>query len=194
MNIVEKYTQVYWSPFLIWVFMWINAIKDAALFVDWPDCVFFKVDYLYKTHDLNSSLKEASIDTKIYFSWVMPNKMIRWYDYKIKRKLWFIAHNNKFNLWIVTCMPVTWLLATQYNNLFEGFNKDFLFIPSLTDQFRIDWYSTLLKWLAKFIKLDNNKIKKKLNVSIVWFLFDRNEWDCLWNLDEIKILILLLLI
>lgn len=190
MDIIEKYTQIYWSPFLAWVFMWVNAMKDVALFVDGPDCVFYKADILYKTHDLNSLIKDASINTKLYFSWVMPNKMIRWYDNQIKRKLWFIAENDKFNLWIVTCMPVTWLLATQYNNLFDDFNKDFLFVPSFTDKFRIDWYWTLLKSLADFIKFE--KKKKKLHIWIVWFLFDRNEWDCIWNLNEIKRILSLL--
>ncbi len=186
MDIIEKYTQIYGSPFLTWVFMWVNAIKDVALFVDGPDCIFYKADMLYKTHDLWSSLKQASIDTKLYFSWVMPNKMVRWYDEDIKRKLSFIEENSKFNLWVVTCMPVTWLLATQYDNIYGDLNKDFIFVPSHTDKFRLDWYSIFLKELAKYIKLDEKKEKKKLNVSIIWYLFDRNEWDCIWNLEEIK--------
>ncbi len=185
-NILEKYSELYWSPFLTWVFMWINAIKDVALFVDWPDCVFYKADMLYKTHDLFSDLKQPNINTKLYFSWVMPNKMIRGYDEKIKRKLQLIEQNKKFNLWVVTCMPVTWLLATQYNNLYDDFLKDFIFVPSYTDKFRIDWYSLLLRELAKKIKLNTDKKKKKHNISIIWYLFDRNEWDCIGNIEEIK--------
>jgi len=191
-NILEKYSELYWSPFLTWVFMWINAIKDAALFVDWPDCVFYKADMLYKTHDLHSNLKLPNINTKLYFSWVMPNKMIRGYDEKIKRKLWFIEQNKNFNLWVVTCMPVTWLLATQYNNLYNDFSKDFIFVPSYTDKFWIDWYSLLLRELAKKIKLNTDKKKKKYNISIIWYIFDRNEWDCLWNIEEIKRILLLI--
>jgi len=185
-DLIKKYSKLYWSPFLAWVFMWVNAIKDSALFIDGPDCIFYKADMLYKTHDLCSELKQASIDTKLYFSWVMPNKMVRWYDDKIKRKLWFINENPKFNLWVVTCMPVTALLATQYNNIYWDFNKEFMFVPSFTDKFRIDWYSIFLKELAKTVKLDNNTDKKKLNVSIIWYLFDRNEGDCIWNIEEIK--------
>lgn len=186
MNIIEKYSQIYGSPFLTWVFMWVNAIKDVALFVDWPDCIFYKADMLYKTHDLFSDLKQASIDTKLYFSWAMPNKMVRSYDDDIKRKLSLIADNPKFNLWVITCMPVTGLLATQYDNIYRDLDKDFIFVPSHTDKFRLDWYSIFLKELAKYIKLDKNKEKKKFNVSIVWYLFDRNEWDCIWNIEEIK--------
>lgn len=186
MDIIWKYSQIYGSPFLVWVFMWVNAIKDVALFVDWPDCVFYKADMLYKTHDLFSDLKQASIDTKLYFSGVMPNKMVRGYNEDIKRKLSLISENPKFNLWIITCMPVTWLLATQYDNIYYDLIKDFIFIPSYTDKFRIDWYSIFIKELAKYMKIDETKEKKRLNISIVWYLFDRNEWDCIWNIEEIK--------
>lgn len=192
MDIIEKYSQIYASPFLTWIFMWVNAIEDVALFVDWPDCIFYKADMLYKTHDLFSTLKDSSIDTKLYFSWIMPNKMIRWYDEDIKRKLSFIEKNKKFNLWIITCMPVTWLLANQYENIYSELKKDFIFIPSKTDKFRIDWYSYLLRELAKNIKINEKKEKKKKSISIIGYLFDRNEGDCIWNIEEIKRLLNLL--
>lgn len=186
MDVIEKYSQVYWSPFLVWVFLWVNAIKDVALYVDWPDCIFYKADFIYKTHDLNSKLKAPSIDSKLYFSWVMPNKMVREYDNKIKRKLTFIEKNSKFKLWVITCMPVTWLLATQYSNIYSDLEKDFIFVPSYTDKYRLDWYSIFLRELAKYIKIDKNKEKLKLNISIVWFMYDRDEWDCNGNIEEIK--------
>jgi len=186
MNLVEKYSQIFWSPFLTGVFMWVNAISDSALYVDWPDCIFWKSDFIYKTHDLFSELKDPSINTKLYFSWVMPNKMIRWYDNKIKRKISFIDENKKFNLWVVTCMPVTWLLAVQYNMLYDDFKTNFIYIPSFTDKFWIDGYSIFLKELAKSIQVDKTVEKKKLNISLIWFLFDRNEWDCKGNIVEIK--------
>jgi hypothetical protein len=48
--------------------MAVNAIRDVALFVDGPDCNFFRVDMIYKTHDLFSTLKQPSINTRLYFS------------------------------------------------------------------------------------------------------------------------------
>jgi len=183
---IEKYTQIYGSPFLTWVFMWVNAIKDVALYVDWPDCVFYKSDLIYKTHDLGSELKSPSMDTKLYFSWVMPNKMVRWYDDKIKRKLSFIEENPNFNLGVVTCMPVTWLLATQYDSIYRDFQTNFIFVPSFTDKFWLDGYSVFLKELSKGIEFNANKKKLKNHISIIWFLFDRNEWDTCGNIEEIR--------
>jgi len=185
-DLVEKYEQLYWSPFLTWIYMWVNAIKDSALFIDAPDCVFYKADMLYKTHDLYSELKKPSINTKLYFSWVMPNRMVNWYDDKMKSKLSLIDKNSNFNLGVVTCMPVTWLLWVQYNNIYWDFEKDFLFVPSFTDKFRIDGYTIFLKELAKKIFLDTTKVKKNKNISIIWYLYDRNEGDCIWNIEEIK--------
>jgi len=183
---IDKYSPLFGSPFLVWVFMWVNAIDDVALYVDWPDCNFYRVDMLYKTHDLWSTLKKPSIDTRLYFSWVMPNKMITWYDDKIEHKLKFIEKNDSFKMWIITSMPVTSLLWIQYNSIFSDFKKPFIYVPSYTDKFRIDWYNILLKELSKNVELNTTKEKKKNNISLIWYLFDRNEWDCLWNINEIK--------
>ncbi|MDD3302448.1 MAG: nitrogenase component 1 [Candidatus Gracilibacteria bacterium] len=186
MDLIEKYSQIYGSPFLTGIFMGVNALEDVALFVDGPDCVFYKADMIYKTHDLFSKLKDASIDTKIYFSGIMPNKIVRGYDDEIKRKLTFIEKNNNFTLGIVTCMPVTGLIANQYENIYCDMQKDFIFIPSKTDKFRLDGYGDLLKELAKYIKLDETKIKNKFGISIIGYLYDRNEGDCRGNIEEIK--------
>ncbi|PIQ11820.1 hypothetical protein COW68_01805 [Candidatus Gracilibacteria bacterium CG18_big_fil_WC_8_21_14_2_50_38_16] len=191
-KIIEKYSQLYGSPFLSGIMMGVNAIKDSALYVDGPDCVFYKADMLFKTHDMCSNLKTPSIDTRLYFSGVMPNKMIRGYDDKIGRKLGFIEDNPKFNLGVVTCMPVTGLLAIHYANIFSDFTKDFLFVPSFTDKFWIDGYSIFLKELAKKIDIDTTKEKQEKHISIIGFLFDRNEGDVIGNIEEIKRILSLL--
>jgi nitrogenase molybdenum-iron protein alpha/beta subunit len=183
---LKKYQDYFASPYLVWVFMWVNAIKDIALFVDGPDCNFFRVDIIYKTHDLFSTLKEPSINTRLYFSWVMPNKMVLWYEDKIKRKISFIEKNDKFKLWIITNMPVTSLLGIQYDWIIKDFKKQYLIVPSYTDKFWIDWYSLFLREIAKKIDLNNNSQKKKKSISIIWYLFDRNEWDNFWNIEELK--------
>ncbi len=182
----KKYKDYFASPYLVWVFMWVNAIKDIALFVDGPDCNFFRVDMIYKTHDLFSILKDSSINTRLYFSWVMPNKMVLWYEDKIKRKIWFIEKNNKFQLGVITNMPVTSLLGIQYDWIIIDFNKKYLIVPSYTDKFWIDWYSLFLREIAKKIDLENKKQKTQKSISIIWYLFDRNEWDNFWNIEELK--------
>lgn len=185
MDLIKKYSELYAWPFLSWIFMWVNAIKDVALFVDWPDCIFYKSDLIYKTHDLFSNLKTPNIDTKLYFSWAMPNKMVLWYEEDIRRKLWNIVNNKKINQWFITNMPVTWLLAVQYDNIYDDLDKNFIYIPSFTDKFRIDWYQIFLKEIAKNIEIKNTE-KNKNSFALIWYLFDRNEWDNLWNISELR--------
>jgi nitrogenase molybdenum-iron protein alpha/beta subunit len=48
----------------------------------------------------------------------------------------------------------------------------------------LDWYAEILLWLAKWLNLQNVE-KKEKTVSIVWNLFDRHEWDCIWNIEEL---------
>ena len=191
-NLTKKYSNYFASPYLVWVFMGVNAIKDIALFVDGPDCNFFRVDMIYKTHDLYSTLKAPSIDTRLYFSGVMPNKMVLGYEDKIKRKLWFIEKNDNFKLWVITNMPVTSLLGIQYDSIIKDLKKDYLIVPSYTDKFWIDWYSLFLREIAKKLDLQENIQKQNKWISIIWYLFDRNEGDNFWNIEELKRLMTLI--
>ena len=185
-NLLKKYANYFASPYLVWIFMAVNAIKDVALFVDGPDCNFFRVDMIYKTHDLFSTLKQPSINTRLYFSWVMPNKMVLGYENTIKRKLEFIEKNDNFKLGVIANMPVTSLLWIQYDWIVKNFKKKFLIVPTYPDKFRIDWYSLFLRQLARQIELNENLPKEKKSISIVGYLFDRNEGDNLGNIEEVK--------
>jgi hypothetical protein len=130
---------------------------------------------IYKTHDLFSTLKQPSINTRLYFSWVMPNKMVLWYENTIKRKLEFIEKNDNFKIGVIANMPVTSLLWIQYDWIVKDFKKKFLIVPTYPDKFRIDWYSLFLRQLAKQIELNENLPKEKNSISIIGYLFDRNE-------------------
>ena len=43
-------------PFMHGLYLGINAVRDAYLLVDGPNCSFFKAEHIHGGHDFNSTL------------------------------------------------------------------------------------------------------------------------------------------
>jgi len=177
--------------YLHWVLLWINAISDSYLWVDSPDCFFYKVDYIFWNHDLNSTLKRANWVHRFNSTVSHADKVIWNNNDKFTKELISFASNEFIKLLFVTSMPMAQIIWTDYQMIIdeaikESNNKDIFNIPSRSmTSCWLDWYSDLLFSLAKNIDISNSKPNKK-KVAIVWNLFDRNEWDCIWNIKELK--------
>ncbi len=176
--------------YLNWVLVWINAISDSFLWVDSPDCFFFKVDHVFGNHDLNSTLKRADSMHRFLTTVSDVDKVIWNNNSELEESLYKIANNANTKLLFVSSMPMAQIIGVDYslliNNVIERTKKDIFHIPSrsMTGSW-LDWYSDLLFSLAKNIDISwANPVKN--SVAIVWNLFDRNEWDCIWNIEELK--------
>lgn len=183
-------TTNYEVSYLLWVLLWVNAIQDAYLWIDSPDCFFFKTDFIHWNHDINSTLRKADWFHRVLAT-ITDVKNIVWnrmdfFKETIERLLSF--EENKITFF--TTMPMAQLVWYDYewlvNAVKSKYNKSTYFINSRSMSWCwLDWYSDLLNSLAKNIPLNWKKIKKN-TVWIVWNLFDRNEWDCIWNIDQLK--------
>lgn len=176
--------------YLNWVLLWVNAIQDSYLWVDSPDCFFFKVDHIQWNHDLNSSLRKANWEHKILATIADVNNVIWNRNDKIEQTLLEMTKKDFVKQIFVSSMPMNQLVWVDYNSLISNVqiktDKPIFNIPSRSmTSCWIDWYSDLLFSVAKNIDIDWWK-KIKNSVAIIWNLFDRNEWDCLWNIDELK--------
>ena len=172
------------------ILLWINAINDSYLWIDSPDCFFFKVDIIYWNHDLNSNLKMANWEHRI-FTTISDVDNVIW-----NRNDLFIETLNRLvnreivKLCFVSSMPMSQLIWVDYdwiiNDVKKGINKPIFNIPSksMTDCW-LDWYSDLLFSIAKNIEV-KKWLWNKNNVAIIWNLYDRNEWDCIGNIKELK--------
>lgn len=176
--------------YLNWVLLWVNAIRDSYLWIDSPDCFFFKVDHIQWNHDLNSSLRKANWEHKILATISDVNNVIWNRNDKVENTLKEMVKKDFVKQIFVSSMPMNQLVWVDYNSLISNVQKSsdkpIFNIPSrsMTSSW-IDWYSDLLFSLAKNINIDWWK-KIKNSVAIVWNLFDRNEGDCIWNIDELK--------
>jgi len=176
--------------YLVWVLLWINAIKDSYLWIDSPDCFFFKNDFIQWNHDINSILRSADWKHKILATIADADNVVWNRKSKFIKTLTYMAKQDFVKLVFTTSMPMSQIIWTDYdwiiNEVKEIINKPIFNIPSrsMTDCW-LDWYSDLLFSLAKNIDFSWWNIKKE-NIAIIWNLFDRNEWDCIWNVNELK--------
>jgi len=182
---------LYPVSYLNWVLLWINAIKDAYLFIDSPDCFFYKVQHIAWNHDLNSTLFDSSWHHR-FIQTVSTTSSVIWNNNTFfENKLLEIAKSSLSKVIFITSMPMNQLLWVDFDFIINNvknnsWKKDIFHIPpkSTTDCW-LDWYSDLLFSLSKNIDISWAKPQKN-KVAIVWNMFDRNEWDCRWNVKELK--------
>ena len=46
-------------PYMVGVYLGLNAFPDVYVVVDGPDCLFFKAEYVFGTQDLHSTLLDV---------------------------------------------------------------------------------------------------------------------------------------
>ena len=176
--------------YLVWVLLWVNAIKDSYLWVDSPDCFFFKNDFIQWNHDITSMLRSADWNHKILATIADADNVIWDRNKKFISTLKNMAEKDFVKQVFTSSMPMSQIIWTDYDWIIkevnETVNKPIFNIPSrsMTDCW-IDWYADLLFSLAKNIDYTGWNTKKE-NIAIIWNLFDRWEWDCIGNVNEFK--------
>jgi len=176
--------------YLVWVLLWINAIKDSYLWVDSPDCFFFKNDYIQWNHDITSLLRREDWNHKILSTIADADNVVDNRNNKFVSTLKQMSEKDFVKQVFVSSMPMSQVVWTDYDWIIaevkENINKPIFNIPSRSmTSCWIDWYTDLLFSLAKNIDISWWKVEKD-NVAIVWNLFDRGEWDCIWNIKELR--------
>lgn len=178
--------------YLVWVLLWINAIKDSYLWIDSPDCFFFKNDFVQWNHDITSNLRQADWKHKFLSTIADADNVIWNRNNRFIETLKIVYEQDFVKQLFVSSMPMSQIVWTDYDWIIKEVkesyktNKPIFNIPSrsMTDCW-LDWYSDLLFSIAKNIDIDWWKTEKT-NIAIIWNLFDRGEWDCIANVEELK--------
>ena len=176
--------------YLVWVLLWVNAIKDSYLWVDSPDCFFFKNDYIQGNHDITSTLRREDWNHKILTTIADADNVVDNRNTKFVQTLNKMVEKEFVKQVFVSSMPMSQIIWTDYDLVIaevkENIDKPIFNIPSRSmTSCWIDWYADLLFSLSKNINIEWWNPKRE-NVAIIWNLFDRWEWDCIWNVKELK--------
>lgn len=189
-NSNTKFSQRLLSPYMVGLYLGVNAIKDFYLLVDGPDCSYIKTQYISLNHDFYANLTNLSGFHRIANTALHPIMMAGSREEKIQQFLDKIASQPFTKALGITPMPMAAVTSVDYKRLlreiFKKYKKPVFEFPnkSLSGDW-MDGYAEFTKVIASEIELKRKRKDKRL-IGIVGYLFDRNEYDNFANISELK--------
>ncbi len=186
---LEHYSPTSNFPYLMGVYLAVNALPDAYLFVDGPDCSFYKAQFIHGKHDLNSSLIRSNGDHRILMSDVTVNQIVMDRTLALKKAILSLNESPHCSLTLLTSMPMATITGTQYDllvrDLAPELSQPLLEVPSLSlSGDWLDGYAQTLSTLAAGVELSG--VPDSGKVAVVGYLMDRNERDHGANIEEME--------
>jgi len=187
---MERHTPLCDFPYSIGVLLAINAISDAFLLLDAPDCAFWKPSFIQGSHDWNSKLWSVDGRHRVHVSCVGAEEITVSRVKDIAGRLERMAALQQSGSVFAIGFPMVSLTGMQYDAVWRGLDpeprKPFFEIKSgsMNDDW-LDGYEGVLSAIAKTIDLPEKRPSKD-NVAIVGYMMDRNEQDHAGNIEELR--------
>jgi len=179
---------------LIGVYAAVNAIPDAYLLVDAPDCAHLKGQFLHGNHDWLSTLVSISGYHRLANTALHCWKVIAKRDEAIVARLQKMGEFAGSGLVFMTSMPMATIVGIDYARLCHlaqdaSGTDTFHIVDKAIDGDWMDGYAEVLLTLAKGMPVDRTLVgaeKDPRKVAIVGYFMDRNEEDHQGNLRELR--------
>ena len=184
----SPWTEYVRMPYTVGVYLAVNAIPDAYVVVDGPDCLFFKAEFVHGTHDLHSTLLDAQSRHRVIHTVADTNKVVVDREAEIEALLNRVASQPDAGAVFVTALPMTAITGSQYDRLARAVRvqtgKPVLEVPARSLQ--ADWLDGYERVLAALAEgLDLAPPGEPDEVAVVGLLLDRTEADHLANVREV---------
>ncbi len=168
-----------------------NALQDAFLVVDGPNCTIFRTSQVQGNHDWHSNLLSCTGLHRVSDTDCTTERAAVGDDRLLRSRLLAVSALDECRLVLLTAMAPVAVTGRQYDQIVreleDRLEKPVVFIPagSLVG----DWlhgYSWTIKALAEQLELPDGVEPDPDKVAIVGHLMDRNEADQTANLEEIE--------
>jgi len=113
----DDYTLSLNLPFSIGVYVAVNALPDAFLFMDAPSCAIAKAKYVYGNHDLMSTLLDKSGCHRVVDSSVNICTIPIGRDEDTKKRLRKVASLEACQVILISAFHLTEITGIQYDAL-----------------------------------------------------------------------------
>ncbi|OGS41104.1 MAG: hypothetical protein A2506_04445 [Elusimicrobia bacterium RIFOXYD12_FULL_66_9] len=176
--------------YLVGVQLAVNAVSDACLLTDGPNCSVAKSDFIHGNHDLRSTLFDTSGRHRTMQTSVDPADVVVGREPSVSAKLGEMASADSCGVALLTSLPFCAMTAVDYGRVVRqvaaGTGKPVLNIPSAS--LSADWldgYSDTLAALAGAVQTRRSRPRRG-KVAIVGYLMDRAEQDHAANVAELR--------
>ncbi|MBI5622571.1 MAG: hypothetical protein HY924_02200 [Elusimicrobia bacterium] len=177
-------------PTLLGVYLAVNAIKDAYILADGPDCTLYKAHFIHGRHDLESTLLSITGRHRVLFTNVCSRGVVKEHDALLRRHIMTLDGIPEAGLVLVTALPMCSITGVDYGRVLRSLKgkmtKPGVDIPpdSLVGDW-LDGYSQTLASLARGLGLRRGQVRKG-SVAVIGHLMDRNEPDQKANVAELR--------
>jgi len=181
--------RVTWT-YLIGVYLAANALRDAYLLVEGPDCAYMKAQYVQGNHDWLSTLTSVSGFHRLANTALHPAMMTDSREGPLRDMLLRLARHDEAGGVLVTSMPMAFITGADYERLCREVRdltgRQVIHVPGLSlSGDWLDGYQQTLLSLAKQLELPDTE-RGPRRVAVVGYLLDRNEEDHAANLRELE--------
>lgn len=180
-------------PYMLGVYLGINAFPDVSMVVDGPDCMFFKAEYVHGSHDLRSTLLRVDGRHRVAHTLADTNNVVIDRETVLAELLGRIALSPDVSIVLVSAMPLASITGSQYDRIGievgRQVGKPIVEIPagSLLGDW-LDGYAEVLDGVVRALPLGPPALDKE-KVAVVGLCVDRGEADQRGNLAEVRRLI-----
>jgi nitrogenase molybdenum-iron protein alpha/beta subunit len=186
----DDFTPRITSPYLLGVYLAMNAIPDAYLLLDGPSCFPLKTPSIQGNHDWFSTLASVGGPQRCITTRAHPSTVVFSRDRMLEGMIEAVASLPTSGSIFLSARPMAALTGADYDRIgreAEGKNgkQVFTVAPKSLSSHWLGGYSETLKSIAQNLDFGTPKPKKN-SVAIVGYLFDRNEGDHHANLDELR--------
>lgn len=184
----KPFEKTYQLPYLLGVFLGLNAVSDAAVMVDGANCVMVKADLIAGNHDLFSTLLSETGRHRILCTMSTPVNPPKNPEKKMAAMLNSVAGSGQFGAVLLTGLPYCWLAGMDYEGIARSVvsGSPVAAIPAKSiDSDWLDGYDMMLEALARALPAKKPGKRAKNKVALVGYMFDRNESDHKANLKEL---------
>ncbi|MBN1772438.1 MAG: hypothetical protein JXB32_14305 [Deltaproteobacteria bacterium] len=177
-------------PYLLGVYLGVNAVRDAFLVVEGPDCSYMKTQYIQGNHDWLSTLTSVAGYHRVANTALHPSMMTASREEPVRALLRRVASRPATGGTLLTTMPMAAITGADYDRLCREVaretRKDVAHVPgrSLSGDW-LDGYDRTLYALARQLDLSGGRPRPR-KVAIVGYLHDRNEADHSANLRVLR--------
>ncbi|MBM4394808.1 MAG: hypothetical protein FJ087_03850 [Deltaproteobacteria bacterium] len=179
-------------PYVHGIYLAVNAIADARVLVDGPNCAFFKAEHVAMTHDFRSTLLDVGGVHRVANPDLHADRMVVEHDAHFGALLARVAGTPGAGVVLVAALPMASITGPDYERLVAAVKDPvapIVVLPQRSlDRVWLDGYADTLRALAASLDLPG-ATPDPCKVAIVGHFFDRNEADQTASVAEMRRLV-----